>query len=75
MNRKAKTGSMFLLAEIMVVLTVGMIIPKSFADLYGREYYDHGVKKSFDMRVMNDEDSKSTNVQELKCFNVDVSVN
>ena len=74
MNRKVTKVSMFLLVTILVGGTVGWLF-KSFENLYEREYYDHSVKKSFDMRVMNDEDSKSTNVQELKCFNVDVSVN
>lgn len=75
MNRKIKTGSIFLLAAIMVVGTVGMIIPKSFADLYEREYYNHDVKRPFDIRVMDDKDSKSVNVQELKCVNVNINVN
>ena len=44
MNRKVKTGSMFLLAALTVVGKVGMIIPKPFAFLYEREYYDHYVK-------------------------------
>ncbi|MFB5600262.1 MAG: hypothetical protein ACE5SW_08565 [Nitrososphaeraceae archaeon] len=61
MNSKIKTGSMFLLAAVLVVGTISMTIPSSFAQSYAPDPYAP--------------DPKSVNVQKIKCVNSNVNVN
>ena len=56
--------SMFLLAAILVAGTISMTIPKSFALDFGNSFGNDHNKYS-----------KSANIQEIKCVNVNVNIN
>jgi len=91
MNSTTKIGSMFLLAAILVVGTVAMTIPSSFAEPEYREYKDpyakeyksypdpHEKKYSKDPRgdgeIIWDKDRKGASVQSIKCVNSNININ
>jgi hypothetical protein len=69
MNTKIKTGSMFLLAAVLVAGTISMVIPSSFAQPYAPDPY------AKDPYAMEKPQPKNVNVQKINCINSNVNVN
>jgi hypothetical protein len=69
MNTKIKTGSLFLLAAVLVAGTISMVIPSSFAQPYAPDPYAQ------DPYVMEKPHPTSVNVQKINCHNSNVNVN
>jgi hypothetical protein len=69
MNSKIKTGSMFLLAAVLVAGTISMTIPSSFAQQYYPDAYAQ------DPYAMEKPQPKSVSIQKINCVNSNVNVN
>ncbi|MDR4512967.1 MAG: hypothetical protein MRJ93_14830 [Nitrososphaeraceae archaeon] len=86
-NSKIGTGTMFLLAAILVAGTISMTVPASFAQPYsgeqdykdpsGKDYKSYGNQheKKFPFGKEFNKDPKGVSIQKIKCVNSNININ